>query len=171
MADTGREFIRRSRNYLSGEYLPKIRACLSRLDEEQIWWRPNGASNSVGNLVLHLAGNVRQWVVAGIGERPDTRKREEEFAAAGGWPASRLVEHLEGSLAEVDEVLAGLDPDRLGEAREIQGLETTVLGALYHAVEHFSGHTAQIQYVTKMLTGDPLDFYVIDPDGTVHERW
>jgi uncharacterized damage-inducible protein DinB len=165
------EFIRRSRAYLTGEYLPKILACLDRLEYEDIWWRPGPGSNSVGNLVLHLAGNVRQWVVAGIGGLEDIRDRDVEFQATGGPSAEELGAHLRATLELVEEVLGALEPERLSEARTVQGLDTTVLGALYHVVEHFSGHTAQISWITKMRTGEDLGFYAIDPDGRVHTTW
>ena len=172
MAETPEvEFIRRSRAYLTGEYLPKVLACLDRLEYEDIWWRPGPRSNSVGNLVLHLAGNVRQWVVAGIGGRKDIRARDEEFQTTEGPSADELGAHLRATLEIVDGVLAGLDPERLSDPRTVQGLDTTVLGALYHVVEHFSGHTAQISWITKMRTGEDLGFYRIDPDGRVHTTW
>ena len=165
------EFIRRSRAYLSGQYLPKIRASLDRLPEEDLWWRPNAASNSVGNLVLHLAGNVRQWVVAGVAGREDVRDRAAEFAAEGGKDRAAVLAHLEETLAEVDGVLAGLDPALLDEPRTIQGMETTGFGALYHAVEHFSMHTGQILWITKMRTGEDLGFYIVSDDGSVQTTW
>ncbi len=164
-------FIQLSREYLRGEYLPKVRACLRRLDPDDLWWRPNPRSNSVGNLVLHLAGNVRQWVVSGIGGRPDVRERDGEFGAEGGWSAEELARHLDETLAAVDEVLEGLDPRRLGEPLMVQGIETTVLGGLYHVVEHFSGHTAQIAWITKMRTDEDLGFYAIDAEGRVRTTW
>lgn len=167
----GPELVRRSRTYLSGEFLPKIRESLDRLPEEDLWWRPNPASNSVGNLVLHLAGNARQWVVAGIARREDVRDRSAEFAAEGGLDRAAVLARLEEALAEVDEVLAALDPAVLEEERTIQGMETTGLGALYHVVEHFAMHTGQILWITKMRTGKDLGFYSVDEDGSVTTHW
>ena len=164
-------FIGLSREYLRGEYLPKIQACLRRLGPEDLWWRPNPRSNSVGNLVLHLAGNARQWVVSGIGGGPDVRKRDDEFGAEEGLSAAELDSHLAETLRVVDEVLADLDPGRLAEPLTVQGIETTVLGALYHVVEHFSGHTAQVAWITKMRTNEDLGFYVIDSEGRVRTTW
>lgn len=173
MSGDGRhaEFIRRSRDYLSGQYLPKIRESLRRLPAEDLWWRPNEASNSVGNLVLHLAGNVRQWIVAGIAGRPDVRDRAAEFAAREGGDAEAVLARLEEALAEVDRTLADLDPGLLDEPRTIQGLETTGFGALYHAVEHFAMHTGQILWITKMRTGADLGFYSVDDDGSIRTHW
>lgn len=170
MNETGRAFIEESRCYLREDYLPKIRRCLDELPDEDLWWRPNGASNSVGNLLLHLAGNIRQWVVSGIGGEPDIRERDEEFSSDGGARAEDLRAHLEATLDEVDRVLESLDTDRLGDRFTVQGMDVTVLEALYHAVEHFSMHTGQIIYVTKLRSGFDLGFYDVE-DGTARKNW
>ena len=128
-------------------------------DESHIWTVQKDISNSAGNLVLHLAGNVRQWVVSGIGGGPDVRQRDEEFAAAGGMDAAELLEHLEKTLSEVDAVLARLTSPSLGEVRRIQGRETTVFSALYHVVEHFGGHTGQIILLAKLYAPGEIRFY------------
>lgn len=168
--DNGKAFIDESRRYLLEEYLPKIRRSLDGLSREDIWWRPNAASNSIGNLLLHLAGNARQWVVAGIGGSEDTRRRQEEFDREGGMTAPELIGHLEETLRDVDAVLAALPGERLGEQREIQGLSVTVLKALYHVVEHFSMHTGQILYLSKLRSGRDLQFYRAS-EGHVETRW
>ncbi len=169
MDETARAFIGEARRLLSEDYLPKIERCLERLTDEQIWWRANPDSNSVGNLLLHLAGNARQWIVAGVGGAPDARERQAEFDAGkgdgGGGGATRpgaaeLLARLRSTLAEVDAVLAGLEPAELLERRRIQGLEdVVVLNAVFHVVEHFSTHTGQIILLTKMLAGGDLSFY------------
>jgi uncharacterized damage-inducible protein DinB len=168
--EIGQAFIDCSRAYLVGDYAPKIHRALERLSDEDIWWRPNEASNSIGNLILHLAGNARQWVVAGIGEGPDLRRREAEFSADGNLTRSHLLAHLDGALEEVDEVLARLSPDELSESRVIQGMDVSVLDALYHVVEHFSTHTGQIIYLAKLRTGSDLGFWEIK-DGKAIPRW
>ncbi len=157
--DVGQAFIDRSRSYLSGEYLPKIRRALEGLSEADLWWRPNQASNSIGNLVLHLAGNARQWVVSGIGGAPDVRRRDEEFDRRRGLGTGELLAVLEEALNDVDAVLARLSAGSLAEPRVIQGFQVTVLEALYHVVEHFSMHTGQILYLAKQRTGKDLGFY------------
>ncbi|HLL77347.1 MAG TPA: DinB family protein [Pyrinomonadaceae bacterium] len=166
MDETARAFIEEARRLLSQDYLPKIERCLERLTDEQIWWRANPDSNSVGNLLLHLAGNARQWVVAGVGGAEDVRERQAEFDAgkAGGDEArptaSELLARLRVTLEEVDAVLAGLSPATLLERRRIQGLEgVVVLNAVFHVVEHFSTHTGQIVLLTKLLTAGDLAFY------------
>jgi len=170
MRDPSKAFIQQSRRYLSDEYLPRIGRCLEVLPAEDLWWRPNPASNSVANLLLHLAGNVRQWIVSGIGGRPDVRQRETEFSADAGADASDLLAHLEATLESVDGVLAELDPARLDEKIRVQGNDVTVLEALYHAVEHFSMHVGQIIYITKLRTDSDLGFYEVE-DGIARKNW
>lgn len=168
-------FIDTCRYYVSSEYLPKIRRCLDALSEDDVWWRPNPGSNSVGNLVLHLAGNIRQWVVSGVGGRPDIRERATEFAADGEtagteWNKARLLAHLASTLAEVDETLAALSPTDLLRRTVIQGQEVSVLEGVFHAVEHFSMHSGQIIYITKLRSGTDLRFYQVD-EGIATRNW
>lgn len=168
--EPGRAFIDRSRAYLTRDYLPKIRLAVEALEGEDLWWRPNQASNSIGNLILHLAGNVRQWVVSGIGGATDLRRRQAEFDSREGLSGAELLDHLEKALAEVDEALAGLSEDDLLEMRVIQGLEVTVLEAVYHVVEHFSTHTGQIVYISKLRSGRDLGFWEVK-DGKAVPNW
>jgi uncharacterized damage-inducible protein DinB len=168
--ESGKAFIDQSRRYLKAEYLPKIERCVAQLTDEEVWWRPNEASNSIGNLLLHLAGNVRQWIVGGVAGLPNERRRQEEFDARATVPAAALLGDLRAALDEVDGVLAGLDPAVLLEARHIQGFPTTVLSAVYHVVEHFSTHTGQIAYITKLLKAGDLGFYDVK-DGIATPRW
>jgi uncharacterized damage-inducible protein DinB len=149
-AAMGQAFIERSRYYLGEEYPAKIRAVLDAIPADALWWRPNIWSNSVGNLVLHLCGNVRQWVVSGIGGTPDVRQRDAEFAALEGIEARELAALLDATLQDVETTLAGLTPAQLMERRRIQGRDTLVLSALYHVVEHFSTHVGQIVWLGKM---------------------
>jgi uncharacterized damage-inducible protein DinB len=152
-------FIDESRRYLSAEYLPKIRTCLEQLSDEAIWWRANEASNSIGNLVLHLAGNVRQWIASGIGGAPDVRDRPQEFAQREPIARAELLSRLTDAVEAADATLARLSPDALLEHRTIQGTSTTVYEAIYHVVEHFSTHTGQIILVTKMHPEARVQFH------------
>lgn len=156
MTDFTRAFIARSRHYLGEDFLPKIERCLEELSEEDIWWRPNEASNSIGNLVLHLSGNVRQWIISGIGGAPDLRDRDQEFEQRAPISTERLLERLAATVREADAILAGLDPSSLLEQRSIQGFDLTVGEAVYHVVEHFATHTGQITLVTKQRLGKDL---------------
>ena len=164
-------FISQSRKLLSAEYLPKITRCLKELPAADLWWKPNPNSNSAGNLIRHLSGNVRQWLVAGVGRTPDTRDRRSEFEASGGQGATVLLGSLRTTLSEADAVLASLTADDLLDGRTIQGLNVTVLEAVYHVVEHFSAHVGQLIYITKLRTGLDLQFYAMNEDGTVRRGW
>ncbi|MGW8267149.1 MAG: DinB family protein [Longimicrobiales bacterium] len=168
--NTSSAFLTESRRYLMEEYLPKIGRSLEGLPPEDIWWRPNPESNSIGNLLLHLAGNARQWVVAGIGEQPDLRRRQEEFDEVGGRTGPELLAYLQETLEEVDGVLSGLPESRLEEERVIQGFTVTILQAIYHVVEHFSMHTGQIIYLSKLRCGKDLGFYQVQ-EGGVKRMW
>jgi len=137
----------------------RIEDCLGRLTDEQVWARGAESENAVGNLVLHLSGNVRQWIVSGVGGIPDIRQRDAEFAARGGLPAAGLAAHLRGVIDEAAAMLEGLTPDRLTEHLTVQSYHVTVLEAVYHVVEHFSGHTGQIIYATKLLSGEDLGYH------------
>lgn len=157
-------FLSRSRYYLVREYPTKIRAAVEAMPADRIWWRPVDQANSVGNLLLHLAGNVRQWLISGVGGQPDVRKRNMEFAARGGATSASLLDGLDATIREADHVLAGLLPSELLERRTIQGRETTVIEAVYHVVEHFAGHTGQIIWIAKMHAPGAVRFYD-DGDG------
>lgn len=171
MADAAQAFLDQSRRFLLAEYLPKIERCLDALPEGELWWRPNAVSNSVGNLLMHLAGNVRQWIVSGVGGAADVRQRQQEFDAQEGASKAELLAHLRAALGDVDGVLAALDPAVLPRRLSIQGLDVTVAEAIYHVVEHFSTHVGQIIYITKLRTGRDLRFYQMNADGSVRRGW
>lgn len=147
--DLSTAFLERSRYYLGLEYPGKIRLALTALPAERLWHRANASSNSAGNLVLHLAGNVRQWIVSGVGGAPDARHRDAEFAARDGAPLADLLATLESACADAVEVLSRLDAAALTESRLIQGRRTHVFAAIYHVVEHFSMHTGQLILMAK----------------------
>ena len=132
--------------------------CLDALNEAQIWARANENSNAVGNLVLHLAGNVRQWLITGVGGAADIRQRDLEFAARH-LGRDELRHILVSTIQEAISLLRDLPLERLTEAMEIQGFRLTVLEAIYHVVEHFSGHAFQIILLTKTYSDQPFDFY------------
>ena len=152
-------FLAESRRRLRREYLPKIRRVTRGLPVRDLWWRPNAHSNSIGNLMLHLDGNVRQWIVAGVGGVADVRDRDAEFLAESGGDSRALLAQLDRTLVQADRVLARLRPQDLLAAREIQGYRVTVLQAVYHVVEHFSGHTGQILYAAKCRLDRDLELY------------
>jgi len=143
-------FLASSQQRLAKENLPRIVECLQQLSEDEIWWRPNWASNSAGNLVLHLCGNVRQWIIAGLGEAEDRRERDREFAERGPIPRRELVTQLRRTIRDACRVIARLSDESLARKFEIQGYRVTGLDAALHVVEHFSYHTGQIIYITKL---------------------
>lgn len=152
-------FLEFSREKLLGQYWPRMRSCVESLTDEQIWWRPNGASNSVGNLLLHLNGNVRQWLVASFNRIEDARNRAAEFDAPEQLPGAQLISRLDETLQQAAAVLLRLTEADLLAHYEIQGYNLTGLQAVYQVVEHFGLHHGQILYITKMLRGEDLGFY------------
>jgi uncharacterized damage-inducible protein DinB len=155
----GVEFIEASRIALREDFLPKLRLCLDGLSDADIWWRPNDSSNSAGNLVLHLCGNLRQWIVDSIGGVRFERHRDAEFSERGPLPKADLIATIEAAVGEVEKVLECLDPDGLMDRVAVQGYTPSRLQAVYHVVEHFSYHLGQILYIYKMRTGRDPGFY------------
>lgn len=169
--DLAREFIARSRFYLNDEYRTKIRRAVKAIPADAIWRRTNDKSNSVGNLLVHLAGNVRQWVVSAVGGAPDTRDRAAEFGARSGPGADELIARLEAVLNEADAVIARLTPDDLVQRRTIQGRDVSVMAAVYSAVQHFSTHLGQIIMIAKEHSPGAIRFYEDTPDGKARPIW
>jgi uncharacterized damage-inducible protein DinB len=167
-ANTSKAFINEARRLLVDEYLPKIERCVEKLTDDQIWWRPNPESNSIGNLLLHLSGNARQWIVSGLGGATDERRRQSEFDAQEGIARAELLATLRTTVAEVASVLDSFDPDRLLHEYPIQGTTATALAAIFHVTEHFSMHTGQIILLTKMLANVDLVFYDFATGKPVH---
>jgi uncharacterized damage-inducible protein DinB len=150
--------IAQTEHLLKEVYLPRILSCLKELSLEQIWWRPNEASNSVGNLVLHLQGNVRQWIISGLGGEPDTRHRDKEFNQRRSMPRRELMRGLRTTVGEASCVLLKLSAEDLTRVHSTQKYRVTGLEAAFHVAEHFSHHAGQIILLTKMLTGNDLKF-------------
>src|SRR5215471_4571271 len=136
----------------------RIKHCLSQLSEGQVWWRSNHALNSIGNLILHLCGNVRQWIIAGVGGAADDRDRPAEFAERGPIPKDELLRALDAVVAEAKEVLGRLTASQLVEPRRVQGFTVTGLGALFSSIPHFRGHTQEIIHMTRLQLGDAYRF-------------
>jgi hypothetical protein len=164
-------FLKFSRKKLLEQYWPRLRSCVEGLTEAQVWWRPNDASNSIGNLILHLDGNVRQWLISSFKRSDDSRDRPAEFRERRLIPASALLEKLGATLQEASEVLALLSEADLLTTFEIQGYTVTGLTAVYQVVEHFALHYGQIVYITKLLRGEDLGFYrELDATGRLPGR-
>jgi hypothetical protein len=138
--------------------LSKIGHCLAQLTDEQVWWRPRPEMNSIANLMLHLAGNMRQWVVSGVGGERDVRDRPGEFADRSAAPKSDVFAKLQAVIAECNAVLSRLGPDDLVAPRRIQGFDVTVTGALFHVIPHFRGHVQEIIHMTRAQLGERYQF-------------
>jgi len=154
-----RAFLDKSRNLIRSDYVPKIDRCLDRLSNDDIWWRPNEASNSIGNLILHLSGNVTMWIIGGVGALPFERNRQLEFDERKRIPAAELRSRLEAIVQQADEVMSALGANDLLSRRQIQGYDVTVLEAIYHVVEHFGMHTGQIILLSKARVGEDLSLW------------
>ena len=161
-------FIKEARKFLADEYLPKIERCLEQLTDEQVWWRANEESNSIGNLILHLSGNARQWIVSSLGGTADNRVRQQEFDERTTIPRAELLSRVRTTIADVDKVLANFDPALILDEYSIQGTTATALEAIFHVTEHFSMHTGQIILLTKMLLQKDLGFYNFASGAPAH---
>jgi uncharacterized damage-inducible protein DinB len=137
----------------------RIQDCLSRLSTEQVWQRCGEHDNSIGNLVLHLCGNVNQWIGTGVAGQPNIRDRDAEFAARGGQAPEELTEKLVLTVADALRILRDVTAERLAEIVVIQDYRVSVLEAIYHVVEHFAQHTGQIMFATKLMLDVDLGYY------------
>ena len=149
------------------ESVPRIKKCLHLLNEPQIWHRPNKQTVSIGNLVLHLMGNMQQWVLSGIDGQPDHRHRSQEFAETGPIPTEKLIRDLDSLMVDVEQALSRITPEMLIEERDVQGFEESVMAILIHVTEHFSYHTGQITYYVKSTLNVDTQYYTgLDLDKT-----
>lgn len=144
---------------LYDECLPRTQSCLDKLTDAQVWWRPNESSNSIGNLILHLNGNMRQWVLTGLAGKEDQRKRQQEFDERSQISKQQLWKTLNQTMQELIPVFDAVTPEDLLAKRAVQTFEETGMTILVHVTEHFSYHTGQIAWITKMLTAEDLGFY------------
>lgn len=159
MDAVARAFVDKSRSLISSDYLPKIERCLDRLSDADVWWRPNEASNSIGNLILHLCGNVTMWIIGGVGALPFERHRQLEFDERRKIPSAELRRRLREVVEQADEVMSAVRANDLLSPRKIQGYDVTVLEAIYHVVEHFGMHTGQIILLSKARVGQDLKLW------------
>ncbi len=153
------QLIESSVDILLNKSYPRITKCLGELSDDEIWRRPNENLASVGNLILHLCGNMRQWIISGIGGAPDKRERWKEFDEKGPIPRAELIKRLDATLQEVAQVLRAADPQQLTQSRTVQGEVTTGVSVIMHVTEHFSYHTGQISLHVKLLKNIDLGYY------------
>ena len=157
MDDLGRDLLEDARHRLVSQFPAQVRASLDVLTDEQVWWRPNEGSNSVGNLVLHLCGSTRHFLGRAVGGTDYVRDRPAEFAERGPVPAAELRRILDETVAETDRVLAGLDPGRLQDVSDRVDPPQTLVALVLRTAYHWAAHTGQIVYATKLLKERPFD--------------
>jgi hypothetical protein len=157
--ETATLFLEFSRHKMLDQYWPRLRSCVESLSQDQVWWRPNDSSNSIGNLVLHLNGNVTQWLIAPFQHLEDTRDRPTEFSRKDGMAPTALVAQMEKTMVSAAAVFSNLTQADLHAQFDIQGYHVTGLHAVYQVVEHFGLHYGQIAYITKLLRDSDLGFY------------
>ena len=138
---------------------PRIKKCLDRLSEKEVWQKANESSNSVAVLILHLCGNIRQYAISSLGDQPDGRNRSEEFSTEGGKTKAELLAKLESTVEEACDIIHQQSEEQLLRVRSVQGFELSGMGIIIHVTEHLSYHTGQIAYWTKILKDDDLGFY------------
>jgi uncharacterized damage-inducible protein DinB len=153
-----KEFIDQSL-YRIGENTTKITTCLDELEETETWKRPNDNSNSVGNIILHLCGNIRQYAISSLGNIEDIRERDKEFAADGGYSKFELIKKLITTVEEAKSIIQNIDSNELLRKRKVQGYYYSGIGIIIHVTEHYSYHTGQIIFWTKLLKNKDLGFY------------
>ena len=144
---------------LEEESIPRIQKCINMLTEEQIWWSANSQTNSIGNLILHLEGNVRQWLLKGIGGVAYTRHRDEEFSVSGIKTKAELLDILEKLATDIKKIIPAITEADLTDMKNIQCFEEDGISIIVHVIEHFSYHTGQISLMTKLLTNADLGYY------------
>ncbi len=136
----------------------KIEHCMKQLNEEQVWWRPAASMNSIANLILHVCGNVRQWITSGIGGAEDARNRPTEFSEQDSIARDELLRRLDVAVAEAKAALANASPAVLLGSRRIQGFDVTGMQAIFESIAHFRGHTQEIVHMTRIRLGGDYEF-------------
>ena len=145
--------------YRIDESTRMVSKCLDSLKESELWKKPNPVSNSMGNLVVHLCGNITQYIIASLGEQPDTRHRDLEFSITEGYNKEELLKMLIATTQNAKEVIKAASDDQLLKVRSVQGFKLSGIGIILHVVEHYSYHTGQIAYWTKIVNNKDLGFY------------
>jgi uncharacterized damage-inducible protein DinB len=141
-----------------------VDACLNKLNDQQVWQRHAAHENTVGNLVLHLCGNMRQWIMHGVGRQPDVRTRDAEFSASEGVTVKQLSELFGKTVTEAKNIIAALPPEKLTERTDPQKMgEVSMLDAIYQVVGHVQQHVGQIILLTKQMTAKDLDLTIPRP--------
>jgi uncharacterized damage-inducible protein DinB len=159
ITDFKKEIIAQFRERVFQESIPRLKKCLAELTDEEIWWRPNENSNAIGNLVLHLCGNARQWVLSGLGGAPDMRERQKEFDQRAIIPKAILLDLVDTLQADIDKRLDTISATELLRVRPVQIYQETGVSILIHVIEHFSYHVGQMTYSVKYMKNKQLGYY------------
>ena len=154
-----RIFIEQAICRLYKESLPRLLKCVQEVSDDRLWYRPNDNSNSIGNLVLHLTGNVDQWINTGLGGDTDKRVRQTEFDARGSIERGEMLARLDAVMKRAEEVLKGLEPEKLLMVHDVQGYTETGISIIMHVVEHFSYHVGQTTYIVKSTKDIDTGYY------------
>jgi uncharacterized damage-inducible protein DinB len=141
------------------ENTPRIEKCLQLLSEEDVWKKPNETGNSIGNLILHLCGNITQYIISSLDNKEDNRIRDEEFSVKGGYTKEQLFKKLTATIENTVRIMQALDDDELMRIRSVQGFQLSAIGSILHVAEHYSYHTGQIALITKLFINKDLGFY------------
>ena len=141
------------------ESFVRIEKCLQMLSDDEIWTKPNDQTNSIGNLVLHLMGNARQYIISGLGGEKDERKRNLEFQMSSRCSTEELRSKMKSLKVELTEVINGLTHEQLTSTFRVQGFEEKGINIAIHVIEHFSYHVGQIALYTKLIKNKDLGFY------------
>ena len=136
----------------------KLKHCLAQLDEDELWWRPQPELNSVGNLLLHMEGNLRQWSIVALGSEEDRRQRDREFSATRRLLKSKVWEQVSITVEEAKTVISEVQPTRWLDRLVVQGFDVNVINAVIHTTTHFQGHTHQVILLTRMIRGEGYSF-------------
>jgi uncharacterized damage-inducible protein DinB len=137
----------------------KLAACMKQLDEKEVWVSPNENMKSIGNLILHLCGNIRQYIISSLGRSEDVRERNLEFSTNGGYSKKDLMTMLETTVGKSVDIIRHMSPEELMQNRMVQGMAYTGIGIVVHVSEHYSCHSGQIILMTKLLKNIDLGFY------------
>lgn len=171
MSHVARRFVEEAATLVSETHLERIRRALELVPPDRLFWRPHEGVPSIGNLLLHLEGNVRQWWLSGLGGAEDTRDRPAEFEAREG-DADELFARLARTVRCAADAVRALDEDALLAERTIQGFRADGVFAVLHVAEHFAWHTGQIVWIAKLLAGPEhgLAFYDEEAINRAHNR-
>lgn len=145
--------------YRMDESTRMIKKSISDISDEEVWQKPNSSLNSIANLMLHLCGNISQYIISSLGENEDKRNRDAEFSATGGLTKAELLKKLENVVDTAKRVIFDATPNQLVRMRSVQGFTFSGVGIILHVVEHYSYHTGQIAFWVKQLKNIDLGFY------------